>query len=221
MHVRRVVVSREDTDCERADPMHRGQSEQVRAMVALQQAQRAMLSFTFQGLPSRVIMGASTLDRLADEVALLGCEKVLVLSTPGHRSLAEDAAGRLGDRAAGIHAQAVMHVPIETARERATRRCGCGADCCVAIGGGSTIGLGKAIALELGLPILAVPTTYAGSEMTPICGLTEGGVKKTGRDPRVLPQHGDLRPVADAEPAAGDRRSPSGINAIAHCVEAL
>ena len=81
-----------------------------------------------------------------------------------------------------------MHVPIETARAARELARQLQADCCVAIGGGSTIGLGKAIALESALPILAIPTTYAGSEMTPIYGLTEAGVKKTGRDRKVLPR---------------------------------
>src|SRR3546814_20047873 len=96
-------------------------------------------------------------------------------------------AGRLGGRAAGIFARAVMHVPIETAREAREEARRLGADCAVAIGGGSTTGLGKAIAMESGLPILAIPTTYAGSEMTPIYGLTEPGLKKTGKDARVFP----------------------------------
>jgi len=95
-----------------------------------------------------------------------------------------------------------------------------GADCCVAVGGGSTIGLGKAIALTSGLPIVAVPTTYAASDMTAIYGLTEGGVKKTRRDPRVLPRtvlyDPDLLATLPAAVAG-----PSGMNAIAHCVEAL
>src|SRR5260370_29576416 len=81
-----------------------------------------------------------------------------------------------------------MHVPIETAQQARDEAKRVGADCCVAIGGGSTTGLAKAIALTSGLPILAIPTTYAGSEMTPIWGLTEGGVKKTGRDVAVLPK---------------------------------
>src|SRR5260370_18659042 len=80
-----------------------------------------------------------------------------------------------------------MHVPIETAQQARDEAQRLKADCCVAIGGGSTTGLAKAIALTSGLPILAIPTTYAGSGMTPIWGLTEGGVKKTGRDVRVLP----------------------------------
>jgi maleylacetate reductase len=95
-----------------------------------------------------------------------------------------------------------------------------GADCCVAVGGGSTVGLAKAIALTSGLPILAVPTTYAGSEMTPIWGLTAGGAKQTGRDARVLPR----TVIYDPELTLGlppRVAGPSGMNALAHCVEAL
>jgi maleylacetate reductase len=105
----------------------------------------------------------------------------------------------------------------EEAREKARRL---HVDCCVAIGGGSTAGLAKAIALTSGLPILAIPTTYAGSEMTPIWGITEGGVKKTGRDVRVLPKTVIYDPALTLSlPVA--LTVTSGINAIAHCVEAL
>jgi maleylacetate reductase len=114
----------------------------------------------------------------------------------------------------------VMHVPIEAAqaaREEAKRL---GADCCVAIGGGSTTGLAKAIALVSELPILAIPTTYAGSEMTPIWGLTENGRKTTGRDPRVLPKTVLYDPclTVTMPPMLS---ATSGMNSIAHCVEAL
>jgi maleylacetate reductase len=115
---------------------------------------------------------------------------------------------------------AVMHVPAAVAaaaRDKARR---VRADCCVAIGGGSTTGLAKAIALTAKLPILAIPTTYAGSEMTPIWGITEGGVKKTGRDVRVLPKTVIYDPALTTSlPVA--LSVTSGINAIAHCVEAL
>ena len=179
-----------------------------------------MLAFTYQGLPSRVVFGEGSLDRLPDEVARLGLSRALVLSTPEQHASAEDAARRLGDRAAGVYPKAVMHVPVEVARgarEEATR---VGADCCVAIGGGSTIGLGKAIALEFGLPIIAVPTTYAGSEMTPIWGMTEGSVKRTGRDFRVLPKTVLYDPLLTLTlpPALS---VTSGMNAIAHSVEGL
>src|SRR5690606_34668853 len=112
----------------------------------------------------------------------LGFERALVLATPEQRDQAQAAADALGSRAAGIYDRAAMHVPVETADEAAAAAEALRADGCVAIGGGSTTGLGKALALRHGLPLVAVPTTYAGSEMTPIWGLTEGGLKRTGRD---------------------------------------
>ena len=147
-----------------------------------------MTPFVHQPLPSRVIFGRGSLARLPDEMQRLGARRALVLSTPEQIAGAERVAALLGAAAAGIFPEAVMHVPIETARRARDAARQLGADCAVAIGGGSTIGLGKAIALESGLPIIAIPTTYAGSEMTPIYGLTEDGLKKTGRDPRVLPR---------------------------------
>jgi maleylacetate reductase len=179
-----------------------------------------MLAFIYEALPSRVVFGPGSLDRLPEEVVRLGAEKALVLCTPEQRPIAEDAVRRLGERAAGIYDRAVMHVPIETAREARQRARQLGADACVAVGGGSTIGLGKAIALEFGLPILAVPTTYAGSEMTPIWGLTEGDLKRTGRDVKVLPRAViyDARLTLTLPPALS---ATSGMNAIAHAAEAL
>jgi maleylacetate reductase len=116
--------------------------------------------------------------------------------------------------------RAVMHVPIETAREARELARKLGADCAVAIGGGSTTGLGKAIALDSGLPILAIPTTYAGSEMTPIYGITESGMKKTGKDARVLPRTVIYDPNLTLSLPVG-MSVTSGINAIAHAAEGL
>jgi maleylacetate reductase len=179
-----------------------------------------MTPFIHQANPSRVIFGPGSLSQLPEEMQRLGARRALVLSTPEQRSSAERVAALLGDRAAGIFLQAVMHVPIETARQARDAARRLGADCAVAIGGGSTIGLGKAIALESGLPIIAIPTTYAGSEMTPIYGLTEDGLKKTGRDPRVLPR----TVIYDPELSATLPMSitvTSAFNAIAHAAEGL
>lgn len=179
-----------------------------------------MPSFVYNGMPGRVVFGIGALDRLAEEVATIGAAKALVISTPEQRATAEDVAARLGDRSAGIYDQAVMHVPIETAAAAREKARDLGADCCVAVGGGSTIGLGKAIALAFDLPIVAVPTTYAGSEMTPIWGLTEAGVKRTGRDIKVLPRTVIYDPslTVSLPPAIS---AASGMNAMAHCMEAL
>ena len=113
-----------------------------------------------------------------------------------------------------------MHVPVETAAAARNVAARLNADCAVAIGGGSTIGLAKAIALETGLPILAIPTTYAGSEMTPIYGLTEAGIKKTGRDARVLPRTVIYDPNLTVTMPA-KLSGTSGMNALAHCLEGL
>ena len=179
-----------------------------------------MKSFNYNGQAGRVIFGAGSLQHLAREIDALGARKALVLSTPEQRASAEMIANLLGPRAAGVFDRAVMHVPIETAREARELARKLGADCAVAIGGGSTTGLGKAIALDSGLPILAIPTTYAGSEMTPIFGITEAGMKKTGKDVRVLPR----TVIYDPELTLGlpvGMSVTSGINAIAHAAEGL
>jgi maleylacetate reductase len=180
----------------------------------------AMQPFVYQTYPQRVVFGPGSLARLADEVDALGARRALVLCTPGQRHLAERVAALLGARCAGIFDGAVMHVPVEQARRAREIAAECGADCSVAIGGGSTIGLGKAIALESSLPVIAIPTTYAGSEMTPIYGLTEAGRKRTGRDPRVLPKTVIYDPeLSLALPPAIS--VTSGMNAIAHAAEGL
>ena len=179
-----------------------------------------MRPFVYDQPSIRVIFGAGAIDRLAAEVERLGARHVLVIASPGQRPVAEAAARQLGAVAAGIYAEPAPHVPIEVARaaHEVARRLD--ADCCVTIGGGSTIGLGKSIALERGLPLVAVPTTYSGSEMTPIHGVTEGGVKRTGRDPKALPKvvfYDATLTVSLPRRISG----PSGMNAIAHSVEAL
>jgi alcohol dehydrogenase class IV len=179
-----------------------------------------MKDFVYNGQPSRVVFGAGSLVHLEREIDLLGAKRALVLSTPEQARQAQMVADRLGSRAAGIFPRAVMHVPIETAREAREEASRLGADCAIAIGGGSTTGLGKAIALDSGLPILAIPTTYAGSEMTPIYGITESGLKKTGKDQRVLPRTVIYDPELTLTLPIG-MSVTSGMNAIAHAAEGL
>jgi maleylacetate reductase len=179
-----------------------------------------MRAFTYNALPIRVVFGAGSLDRLGEEIERLGAHRALVLSTSEQRASAEDVARRIGARAAGIYDKAVMHTPIETAEAARRVATELEADCCVAIGGGSTTGLGKAIALTSALPILAIPTTFAGSEMTPIQGITADGVKKTVRDLRMLPKTVIYDPTLLLTLPARIA-GPSGMNAIAHSVEAL
>ncbi|CCG03398.1 maleylacetate reductase [Blastococcus saxobsidens] len=176
--------------------------------------------FTYQALPMRVVFGAGALASLPEEVEALGLTGVLVLCSPEQEATGRAVAAALGKRAAGVLPEARMHVPVEVAtRARGVAR-DLGADGCVAVGGGSAVGLGKAIALEHGLPVIAVPTTYAGSEMTPVWGLTEGGQKRTGRDVRVLPRTVVYDPELTLTLPAG-MSATSGMNAIAHAVEGL
>ena len=176
--------------------------------------------FTYQALPMRVRFGAGSLAALPEEVAGLGLSRVLVLCSPEQEDTGKLVAEALGDRAAGVLAEARMHVPIEVATRARDLARELGADGCVAVGGGSAVVLGKAIALEHGLPVIAVPTTYAGSEMTPVWGLTEGGQKRTGRDPRVLPRSVVYDPEMTLTLPA-QMSATSGMNAIAHAVEGL
>jgi alcohol dehydrogenase class IV len=180
----------------------------------------AMRDFVYTAHPARVVFGTGALAQLPREAELLGARRALVLSTPGHADQARRIEQILGGRAAGIFARAAMHVPVDTAHEAQAVAKQLGADCIVAIGGGSTTGLAKAVALDTGLPILAIPTTYAGSEMTPIFGLTEAGMKRTGKDARVLPRTVIYDPrLTLTLPVA--LSVTSGLNAMAHAAEGL
>jgi maleylacetate reductase len=179
------------------------------------------VAFTHDVPSQRVVFASGALSRVGDEAARLKIERALVIATPGSGArLGKKVCELLGTRSAGLHAQAVVHVPkaiaeagLATARDKST-------DGLVAVGGGSAIGLAKAIALETGLPILAIPTTYSGSEATPIIGMTDGERKITGRDVKVVPRTIIYDPdLTLGLPAAVS--AASGLNAIAHCVEAL
>ena len=146
---------------------------------------------------------------------------MVVVCTEAERELAQEVTSHIGDLAVGIFDDAVMHHPIETVQ--AARDCvrDLNADCCVTVGGGTATGTGKLIALETGIaPRRPIPTTYAGSEMTPIYGITEGSVKRTGRDRKVLPRVVIYDPelTVSLPPRVS---GPSGINAIAHSIEGL
>jgi maleylacetate reductase len=180
----------------------------------------AIAGFTFKGLPTRVVFGAGTLAEAGAEIERLGRRRALVLSTPGHAGAAERLAADLGSLAAGTFPGAVMHTPLEATEAALGAFAAAGADCVVALGGGSTIGLGKAIAVRTGADQLAVPTTYAGSEMTDILGETSGGRKTTRRDPAILPET-VIYDVALTLGLPAALTAASGLNALAHAVEAL
>jgi maleylacetate reductase len=167
-----------------------------------------------------VFLGDGAVELVVAEADKLGSGRALVLSTPRRTTAAERVSALLGARSVGLLAIAEEHVPLETAEkgraEAAARR----ADALIAVGGGSTVGLAKAIALTLELPIVVLPTTLSGSEMTPVWGITEGGIKRTGRDERVRARSVLYDPLLslDLPPAVA---VPSAFNALAHAVESL
>jgi len=178
------------------------------------------LSFVYHSQPARVVFGRATSDTIDSEAEQLGLRRVLVLSTPGHASLGHRIAERLGVHASGVFSGAQMHTPGHVTHAALEQVMRLHADGIVSVGGGSTIGLGKAIALRTDLPQIVIPTTYAGSEMTPLIGETVDGVKRTQRSPKVLPEvvlyDVDLTLSLPVRASAA-----SALNAIAHAAEAL
>jgi len=180
-----------------------------------------MRSFVYDALPGRVVFGlGASRETLADEVERLGKEKVFLVATEHERALAEELAKPLGDRVIGVFTGVRPHVPVEVAGAARDSARGAGADCLLCVGGGSTTGTAKAVALETKLPIVAVPTTYAGSEMTPVWGTTEKQRKTTGVSRDVLPK------VVVYDPELTftlpfNITGTSAMNAMAHCVEAF
>lgn len=179
-----------------------------------------MREFIYTGLPSRVVFGSGTVNRLAAEVEALGIKRALVLTTLEQTSQGEKLLDILGAKAAGLFCGATMHTPVSVTDTAIARYDELSADGIVAIGGGSTIGLGKAIALRNDAPQIVIPTTYAGSEMTTIIGQTENGQKTTQKTLKVLPETViyDVDYTMTLPPVMS---VTSGMNAIAHAVEAL
>ena len=174
-------------------------------------------AFTHDQPPARIVFGPGTLDRLDDELDRLGVRRAVVVHG---RSTAAAAARLTGARWAGAISDVRRHVPVELAGQARERAAELGADGLVALGGGSAIGLAKAVALTAKVPIVAVPTTYSGSEMTALYGLSEGGRKRTTRDEAVRARTVIYDPELSRDlPLAVS--GPSAMNALAHCVDAL
>jgi maleylacetate reductase len=177
-------------------------------------------SFRSDWPATRVVFAAGALTRVAAELDALDLGRPLVVTTPGRAGTLEPLIASLGARIAGVCDRAALHVPVDRVRSALEDVDRAGPDALLAVGGGSAIGLAKAVARERRLPIVAVPTTYAGSEMTGIWGVTDGDAKRTGRDPSVAPRLVVYDPVLTLSlPALTS--AASGMNAIAHAVEAL
>ncbi len=179
-----------------------------------------MSGFTFEAQGSRVVFGGGCIVQLEGELDRLGAQRVMIVSTPGRTGLVDSVKRSAGARIPEIFDGAMPHVPEDTAKTSLKIATDSRIDCILTLGGSSAIGVAKAIALSLPIPIVAVPTTYGGSEMTPIWGLTREGQKATGRNSRVQPKvviyDSDL--TLDLPPRVS---ACSGLNAIAHCIESL
>lgn len=176
------------------------------------------MPFQYEGLPGTVWFGRGERRRAGEALERLEVRRAMVLSGPRQAGLAGEIANGLPD--AALYAGAAMHTPVAVTRDCLEAVTAAAADGILSIGGGSAIGLGKAVAVRTGLPHLVVPTTFAGSEMTPILGETEGGIKTTRRSPAILPAMVIYDPdlLASLPPAVA---GPSAMNAMAHAVEAL
>ena len=178
------------------------------------------IRFDLTGSPARIVFGRGSLSRTCEALDWLDARRALVLSTDAQKEPAEALACKLGKRCLGVYAKAAMHTPVsvtEVAMDVIEEQ---RVDCLISFGGGSTIGLGKAIAYRSDLPQVAIPTTYAGSEVTPILGQTEDGKKTTLRSERVRPEVVLYDPeLTGTLPLS--MSVTSGMNAVAHGVEAL
>lgn len=177
-------------------------------------------AFDFTGSPARIVFGRGARSKVPDILGDLGVERALVLSTEAQKEAADAFACSLGKACLGVYAGAVMHTPISATEKAMEIVRESRVDCAIAFGGGSTIGLSKAIAWRTDLPQVAVPTTYAGSEVTNILGQTEAGEKTTLKSPRVIPEVVVYDPELTVTLPVG-MSVASGINALAHAVEAL
>ena len=180
----------------------------------------ALAGFTYTGLPARVVFGAGARRTVRVEAERLAITRALVLTTPAQAAHGRAVLADLGDRAVGMFDGAVMHTPVEVTETALAAARALAADGVIAVGGGSAIGLGKALAVRRGMPQIALATTYAGSEMTPILGETERGKKTTRTSPDILPETViyDVELTLDLPVGLS---VTSGLNAIAHAVEAL
>lgn len=181
---------------------------------------QAIGPFTYQQQPVTVVFGVNESERLVEHLDPLEPQRVLIVHGASGAALAERVAAALGARAAGAFTDLAQHVPCGGADRAVSQAIAGGVDTVVAIGGGSAIGYAKVIALRTAARIAAVPTTYAGSEMTPIWGLTQGGVKKTGRAQAVMPKVVVYDPLMTLT-LSGTASAASGMNAIAHAVDAM
>lgn len=176
-------------------------------------------AFDYESHPVRVVFGVGRLAEVAAETDRLGARRVMVIAD-GHAPNQDTLMVALGDRVAVRWHEVAQHVPVDLADRAVKAAETAEVDAVVSLGGGSSTGLAKAIALSIGIPIVAIPTTYAGSELTPVYGMTGGNRKRTGTDERVRPKAVIYDPKLTVGLPVGVT-GPSAFNAMAHCFAAL
>lgn len=173
-----------------------------------------------EGVATRVLIGPGALRHVPDEIGRVGALRVLLVATRSASASADELSTALGDRLAARFDDAKVHTPVEVTDQALAVVTAHRADAVVALGGGSAVGLAKALAARTGIPQVAVPTTYAGSEVTPVLGETRGRVKTTRRDPALAPRTVVYDPALTLSMPHGLTLT-SALNALAHAVEAL
>ncbi len=173
------------------------------------------IDFSYEPVGGRVVFARGSITRIGDELDRLGSRRAILIAESRNADVAD-----LDDRIIGHIDTVAQHVPLSAAEPARVRVRDANADTIVVVGGGSSLGLSKAVALEVDVHQIAVPTTYAGSEQTSIWGLTDAGSKRTGRAQRVKPDVVLYDPDL-SETMPGQVAGPSGLNAVAHCVEAM
>jgi maleylacetate reductase len=168
----------------------------------------------------RVVTGPGCLEQLAAECERLGVRRVLVVTSDSSRATAARSRTILGEAWGGEFSDVVAHVPAAHANAVVATAQEIRADSVVTFGGGSATGLGKIVALALGLPLVAVPITYAGCEMTALYGVTTDRGFETGTNDRTRPRavFHDAELSLTLPPAA---TADSGFDAIGGCLDVL
>ncbi|MFS8098564.1 maleylacetate reductase [Lentzea alba] len=173
------------------------------------------MSFTFEPARTRVVFGRGTAASVRAEAERLGAKRVLLIARHGGDRVANELGPLLAERFTG----ATMHTPVEVTERALALLREHGADCVVSVGGGSSTGLSKALAVRAGVPQIILPTTYAGSEVTPVLGETASGLKKTRRDAAIQPNT-VIYDVGLTLDLPLDVTVTSALNALAHAVTA-
>lgn len=176
------------------------------------------MQFVHDATSGRVVFGVGAIRQVKPELAGLGARPLVIIDDTVAK-IAASSMPMIHDRSVAVIDHVRQHVPVADAHSARRTARECEADCILVLGGGSAVGLAKAVALTEALPILAVPTTYAGSEMTPVWGLTDEGVKTTGRNPLVAPRvviyDPELNSLASLQ-THGDERAQCG-RALCRC----